>query len=216
MRKSKELSPEAAFERGLPNAKESEQVMLAQMIAGHLEPSIVFAEISPSQFYNSQYRMLAEIIRDLDRDGMAPDPSMVYQTGIAQGRAEAVSEAMFGLADIPKSVKWRQHCDRVRNAYVMRGLHETLSALSVLALDQNEDSDAIFARAQMLLEGLQGESRPRYDDLEHPEATARRENLSLYDWANPKVRNPLCPIPFAGMREFFDGVRGGEFCIIGA
>lgn len=216
MSKRKGISTEAAFERGLPKAEESEQVMLAQMIAGHLEPSVVFAEISPAQFYVPRYRMLAEIIRDLDRDGMTPDASMVYQVGISQNRASIVSDAMLGLSEIPKSVKWRQHCAQVRKAFVLRELHEKLSALSVLALDQTENTDDLFAKAQLLIEGLQGESRPHYDDLEHPKVTAQREGSTLFDWANPKVRTPLAPIPFPSMRESLDGIREGELCIIGA
>ncbi len=212
----RKIGSEVAFEIGLPAAKESEQVIIAQMISGHLEPTIVFAEIAPKQFYTANYRMLAEIIRDLDRDGMSPDMSMVMQVGISTGRSEMVMEAMFGLAEIPSSVKWRQHCAQIRKMFVLRELHEKFNSLSVLALDQTEDADEIFAKAQRLIEGLQGESRPRYEDLEHPRDTARRVGKTLHQWATPPFATPLCPMPFDSVMDTVDGFHEGQLVIVGA
>ena len=214
MKNNLQIGESSVFEKGLPHAEESEQVMIAQMVLGHLEPSIVFAEISPAQFYTVRYRLLAEIIRDLDRDGMAPDRSMVLQVAIAKGFASTASEALLAIDLVPAMSKWRQHCAQVRKTFVLRELHEKFQALSVLALDQSEDTDAIFGRAQTLIEGLQGESRPHYDDLEHPVDTARREGLSLYNWANKKVCTPFIPMPFESIKETLDGIREGELCIL--
>lgn len=204
------------IEQGLPQATESEEIVLAQMIKGYVEPAVIFAQITPAQFGLKRNQLIAEIVAGLDRDGMTPEPSMVYQVARQEHPHAGLFDPLMLINDQHQTSQLNSHISKIRKAYVLRSLHEKLSALSVLALDPSENADDLFARAQSELEKIQGDSKPSGDDLERPIVTARKENQDLYDWANPKEQKPLCPIPFKGATHLIDGFREGELVVIGA
>lgn len=212
------ITSEIAFERGLPQAPESEKLVIGSIMAGFVEFGKIAAILSVEDLSVESRRVVWRVLQDLDDAGHSLNRSIVAQQLHNAGKLSAAGGLAALLEMEPLSLPEHIEAEArvVRDKGTLRRLFLELERLSgQIATDGSTSPTEALGRIENLTADLTG----RLVDakgLATIESAMTASGLNPFDWLADRSARMVVENPIPGMRDLLDGFRGGELVIIGA
>ena len=207
-----------AFERPLPQAPESEKLILGSIMAGYVDFGRIAALIGADDLSVESRRVVWRALAELDADGQPLERSVVAQHLQNAGRLEQAGglSSLLDMEALNLPIHVEKQAMVVRERSILRRLYFEVDRVATqIATDGSVSPTEALGRIEAFTSDLGGRLAEA-KGLSTVESAIAASGMNPFDWLADRSAGVVVENPIASMRDLVDGFRPGELAIIAA
>jgi replicative DNA helicase len=210
------LKPDSLDTRGLPEAIETERLVLSALLKNTLDYRDCRAVLDPSDFALEAHRIIYRHLGELCDAGMGLDTCTIGERLHAAGELQSTGGLSY-IVDLDRNYPSISRCDDhiriVRDKSILRRTIQIADSIRTDAILQRQDASELLGRAERMLADL-GMQAARSSEFQQPGEVIRAAG-GLDSYLNRGVQLGV-PSGFPGLDEMTCGLRPGQLWVLAA